>query len=179
MAWANEGGVFSFQCGWEVLFDSTWEAIPLCTGWVQHWKPREANKPYGSIMASVPWSVVGSYGEKIAIQVTENPPGTSWLTVSSNSNWGVVDFGKNNRNINKLINAVTAVLASKGVNAVPSAGQAMMPAAGAPPQQVAAPTDVATQPQQQASTSFCPKCGAGLPAGAAFCGKCGTTIWSA
>jgi ribosomal protein L40E len=174
MTWANKGGVFSFQCGWEVLFDSTWEAIPLCKGWVQHWKPREANKPYGSIAASVPWSVVGSYGEKIAIQITETPPGTSWLTVSSTSNWGVADFGKNNRNINKLINAVSAVLASKGVNAVASPRQAM-PAAGAPPQQAVAPATAAPQPQQEAAGSLCPKCGAGLTADAKFCAKCGAT----
>ncbi|HEY5533291.1 MAG TPA: zinc ribbon domain-containing protein [Candidatus Anoxymicrobiaceae bacterium] len=175
MAWANEGGVFSFQCGWEVLFDSTWEAIPLCKGWVQYWKPREANKPYGSIAASVPWSVVGSYGEKIAIQITETPPGTSWLTVSSTSNWGVVDFGKNNRNINKLINAVNAVLASKGVNAAASARQAML-AAGASPQQAAAPATPVPQPRQEAAASFCPQCGADLKADAKFCAKCGATI---
>ena len=147
MAMANKERIYSFQCGWEVLFDSAWEAVPACKGWSQHWKPGPADKPTGIITASVPFGM--SYGEKIYIQITESPPGTSWLDISSTANFGLIDFGKNSRNINKLIAGVESALAGKGVNATASIQQA-------PP------------------SSFCPKCGAGLTAETRFCGKCGS-----
>jgi hypothetical protein len=170
MEWANQGALYSFQCAWEVLFDSTWEAIPLCKGWVQHWKPTEANKPNGFIAATVPPSVVGSYGEKIAIQITETPPGTSWLTVTSNSNIGLVDFGKNRRNVSKLIKAVNAVLAGKGIETEASPAEAVAAADAYPKQRTAAPGDA---DPHEVPASLCPQCGTVLKPGAQFCGKCG------
>lgn len=163
MEMAYREGVYSFECGWEVLFDSAWEAVPNCRGWVQNWKPKLADKPSGTITASVPFGM--SNGEQISIQITENPPGTSWLGVSSTSNFGLYDLGKNGRNIEKLIAAVVNVLAAKGVNLEASIEQAM-PAAGAVP----------PQPQQAPPSSFCPKCGEGLAAEARFCGNCGEVI---
>ena len=172
MAMANKEGVYSFQCGWEVLFDSTWEAVPLCKGWVQHWNPVEANKPYGFISASVPWSPVSSYGEKVLIQITENPPGAAWLAVSSTSNWGLFDLGKNKRNIKKLVSAVERVLASKGISAAATA-QPAAPATAAPPQEAGSTRPVAQQPEPGAPARFCPQCGAGLGPSAKFCVRCG------
>ena len=163
MDMAHKEGVYSFQCGGEVLFDSAWEAVPNCRGWMQHWKPRLADKPSVTITASVPFGM--SNGEQISIQVTENPTGTSWLGISSTSNLGLYDLGKNSRNTNKLIAAVVNVLAGKGVNVTASIQQAM-PAAGA----------VSPQPQQAPPSSFCPKCGGGLTAEARFCGTCGEVI---
>lgn len=147
MAMPHKERIYSFQCGWEVLFDSAWEAVPACKGWAQHWKPGPADKPSGIITASVPFGM--SYGEKIYIQITESPPGTSWLDISSTANFGLIDFGKNSRNINKLIAGVESALAGKGVNATASI-------------------------QQATPSSFCPKCGAGLTAETRFCGKCGS-----
>jgi hypothetical protein len=178
MVLANSEGVFSFQCGWEVLFDSTWEAIPICKGWVQQWKPKEANKLYGSISASVPWSPVSSYGEKILIQISENPPGTVWLAVSSTSNWGLFDFGKNKRNIDKLLSAVTSVLASKGISATATA-QPAMSATGAAPQEAVAPAPSSPPQQQGSSHRFCHQCGASLGPNSKFCVKCGAEVRSA
>ena len=163
MAMANKERVYSFQCGWEVLFDSAWEAVPACKGWAQHWKPGPADKPTGIITASIPFGM--SYGEKIYIQITESPPGTSWLDISSTANFGLIDFGKNSRNINKLIAGVESALAGKGVNATASIQQAMPAAA-----------TVSPQPQEAPLPSFCPECGAGLTAGTRFCGKCGSPV---
>jgi hypothetical protein len=146
-----------------VLFDSVLEAIPNCRGWEQYWKPGFADKPSGTITASVPFGI--SYGEQISIQITENPPGTSWLAILSTSNFGLYDFGKNGRNINKLIAAVQNVLAGKGVNVTASLQQAV-PAAGA----------VSPQPPQPPFPSFCTNCGGSLTAGASFCKKCGSPV---
>ena len=163
MRMANKEGIYTFQCGWEVLFDAVWEAIPICRGWVQYWSQRFVDKPSGTITASVPFGM--SNGEQISIRITENPPGTSWLGILSTSNLGLYDLGKNGRNINKLIAAVENVLARKGVDATASVQQAV-PAAG----------DVPPQPQQPLPPSFCPKCGGSLTAGVRFCPKCGSSI---
>jgi len=174
MEMAHEEGLYSFQCGWEVLFDSTWEAIPSCKGWAQHWTPRFADKYYGTITASVPFG--GSNGEQVYIQISENPPGTSWLGITSTSNFGLYDLGKNDRNITKLIAAVVQVLAGKGIAVEPvrqAVPVAAPPPAAAQPQQ-ASPA-AATQPQQ-APTAFCAKCGAPMTAEKKFCRKCGQAV---
>ncbi len=163
MRMAHKDRMYSFQCGWEALFDSTVEAIPGCKGWAQHWKLVFADKNTGIINGSVPFGM--SYGEKIAIQISENPSGTSWLGVSSNSVWGLFDFGKNSRNLNKLVAGVESALASRGINATASIQQAAPVADAAPP-----------QPQQAPSPSFCAKCGLSLAPGVKFCSKCGSPI---
>lgn len=164
MRMAHKDRLYSFQCGWEALFDSTAEAIPGCKGWVQNWKLVFADKSTGVIDGSVPFGM--SYGEKIFIQITENPSGTSWLGASSNSVWGLFDFGKNSRNLNKLVAGVESALANRGINATALIQQAMPAANAAPPQPLPAP-------EQAPSPSFCTNCGASLAPGAKFCAKCG------
>ena len=163
MTMAHKARIYSFQCGWEALFDSVWEAVPACKGWAQHWTPKFADKAAGIIAASVPFG--GSYGEQITLQITENPPGTSWLGVTSTSNFGLYDLGKNNRNIEKLVTVVEKTLASKGINAPASAPQEM-PVAPAH----------SSQPQQVQPASFCLSCGAAITPGTKFCSTCGSPV---
>jgi len=159
----HKEGIYSFNCGWEVLFDSVLEAVPNCRGWAQNWKPGFADKATGSRTASVPLGM--SYGEQISIQITENPPGIAWLAILSTSNFGLFDFGKNSRNIDKLIAATERALAGKGI-AVRAALQQAAPAQGA----------VSAEPPRTSSPSFCTQCGASPTPGAKFCQKCGSPL---
>jgi hypothetical protein len=86
-----------------------------------------------------------SYGERIAIQVTETAPGQTWVQVSSSSKFAIWDFGRNQRNVSKILVAVEQAVAG-----------------GAGPYQA--------QPPGQA----CGSCGAALAADSRFCTSCGS-----
>lgn len=57
-------------------------------------------------------------GKNIGIQVTESPPDQSWISVSSASKFSIIDFGKNRKNVDKLLAEVGNVLAETGYTEV-------------------------------------------------------------
>lgn len=56
-----------------------------------------------------------SWGEKAWAQVTQGPDGRTWVTVTSKLNFGLVDYGKNTKNVNAIVEAASARLGQADV----------------------------------------------------------------
>jgi hypothetical protein len=76
----------------------------------------------GRIVAKTSFTMA-SYGETIVLTVTPNTAGGTRLTMRSTLKWGLVDWGKNRRNLDRFIDGLTALLAV----APSSEGPAAMP----------------------------------------------------
>lgn len=86
----------------------------------------------GRIVAKTSFTMA-SYGETIVMTVAPNAPGGTRLTIRSTLKWGLVDWGKNRRNLDKLVDGLTALLgtepASEGApgDARPTCGPGVTP----------------------------------------------------
>lgn len=56
-----------------------------------------------------------SWGEKAWAQVTQGPDGRTWVTVTSKLDFGFVDYGKNTKNVNAIVEAASARLGQPDV----------------------------------------------------------------
>jgi hypothetical protein len=70
-----------------------------------------ADAEAGKILAKVGFSLA-SYGENVTLSVTARPDGGSRLAVVSSLRWGLVDWGKNRTNIERILQGLDGTLAA-------------------------------------------------------------------
>ena len=138
----------------------------------------EINEAQGMIKAHVGVSA-WSWGEHLEIMLYETAPGSTALTVSSGSYYALVDWGKNQKNIDELMALIMQKLSSSQMQ--PTA------AASNTPQCVhcgsALPAGIAKfcpscggaqpEPESQSQNRFCVSCGKPRKNDDAFCSECG------
>jgi hypothetical protein len=88
----------------------------------------ESDQAVGRIVAKTSFTLA-SYGETIVMTVAPDTPSGTRLTVRSTLKWGLVDWGKNQRNLDRMVDGLTALLAPEPL----SEGPASMPASPADP----------------------------------------------
>lgn len=147
---SGEGATW-FQNSSEEVFNAVLEAVNRMPGM----KLTQADPASGQIVISVGVSMM-SWGENIPIQVTETTPGKTWLQIASSSKFAIIDFGKNKRNIDRLMGTVAEVLAARA-----------QPSSPAQVQQAAPPP---------AAGLACTACGKDIEGGARFCTSCGAPV---
>jgi len=145
-------GAALFQNSREEVFNAVLEAVNRVPGM----KVKQADQTSGYILITVGVNL-WSWGEDLPVQITESAPRQTWLQIASSSKFALIDFGKNQRNVDRLMASVSEVLAARA-----------QPGAPAPKVQQSAPPP----PAQVA----CPNCGKALAAGAKFCTSCGSPL---
>jgi hypothetical protein len=78
----------------------------------------ESDPAAGRIVARTSFSLA-SYGETLVMTVAPNTPGGTRLTIRSTLKWGLVDWGKNRRNLDRMVDGLTALLAADPSSAGP------------------------------------------------------------
>jgi hypothetical protein len=141
-------GAAQFPNSSQEVFNAVLEAANRMPGM----KVKQADPNSGYVLISIGVNF-WSWGEDLPIQITETAPGQTWLQIASSSKFALIDFGKNQRNVDKLMRTVAEVLSAR---AVPGSQ---------PPVTVAAPGAIA-----------CAQCGATLAGDAKFCTSCGTPV---
>jgi hypothetical protein len=132
----------------EEVFNAVLEATNRLPGM----KVKQADPNAGYVLIQVGVNF-WSWGEDVPIQITETAPRQTWLQIASSSKFALIDFGKNQRNVDKLMGIVAEVLAARAVPVQ----------AGAQPATVTGPPAPA-----------CAQCGASVAGDAKFCTSCGT-----
>jgi hypothetical protein len=72
----------------------------------------QADPATGRIVAKTSFTMA-SYGETIAATVAPNAAGGTRLIARSTLKWGLVDWGKNRRNLDRLLDGLAALLAAR------------------------------------------------------------------
>ena len=70
---------------------------------------RTADPDSGLIMATTPIGVV-SWGEDVEVRVWPSGPGTSAIGVESALKFGLVDWGRNRRNVDRVVAGINVAL---------------------------------------------------------------------
>lgn len=83
--------------------DDTFSALLSALSASSHFKVKDSNKTARTILVSsgVSWK---SWGENLNLTVSPAPGGFSELTINSSSKFGVADWGKNQENLNNIMN---------------------------------------------------------------------------
>ena len=87
------------------VFAALVEALPECK-----MKVKSTDAATGHIEATTGMSLA-SWGEKIQIDLTEIAPGTTKATISSGNKAQLVSWGKNKKNLEKIVERTNAHLA--------------------------------------------------------------------
>ena len=114
----------TYQLEYASVFDAACRAAARCNMAVQ-----AADPATGAITLSTSMSLA-SWGENIALQVGQLEPGVIQVGMRSGVKFGLVDWGKNDKNINRFFAALDAELGLAGPlpGVPPAAPQQMSPA---------------------------------------------------
>ena len=129
----------TYQADYAAVFDAVGRAAVRCGMGV-----RAADPATGAFTLSTSASLM-SWGENLGVQVGQLEPGVIQVAMRSDLKFGLVDWGKNAKNINRFFAALDAELGLAG----PLPGVAPAPQQAAPPpppQQVAPPPPPPLQP---------------------------------
>lgn len=148
MVFVDKSGGAVFPFNQADVFDAVVESIQRLRG--MHVK--EANKPYGYIKVSVGASLI-SWGEDIPISITGASPSQTCLNIVSSSKFAIIDWGKNKKNIENIINGAAEILYSKAQTG-----------------------EIAQEQCVENAIKLCPHCSMQLPAPARFCSYCGKQL---
>lgn len=147
------GGTACFPYPYGVVLDRVVQALGDL-----RWQVRQMDPSSGYIVASVSLTPL-SWGEDVAIQLTESPPGQTWVAVGSHSKFAIIDWGKNHRNLDRFFACL----------------QQMLPAGGGTPVVVPAPRS-SISPEEPLAATACPRCRSTQQPGARFCVACGGSL---
>ena len=86
---------------WTEVFQAAQSALPAST----KMQVRQADPATGLIVLSRPMSAM-SWGEDVQVQVWETAPGQAGVRVSSQLKFGLVDWGKNKKNIQAILQSI-------------------------------------------------------------------------
>ena len=113
----------TYQLEYAPVFDAACRAAARCNMSVQ-----SADPATGAITLSTSMSLA-SWGENIALQVGQLEPGVIQVGMRSGVKFGLVDWGKNDKNINRFFAALDAELGLSGPlpGVPPNAPQQMSP----------------------------------------------------
>jgi len=138
----------------------------------------EINEARGMIKAHVGMSA-WSWGEHLEIILYETTPNSAALTVSSGSHYALVDWGKNQKNIDELTALIMQKLSVFQMQPTATASDApqCVHCGNALPAGIAkfCPKCGGTQPEPepQSQNCFCSSCGKQLKNDDVFCSGCG------
>ncbi|MBU1670747.1 MAG: zinc ribbon domain-containing protein [Actinobacteria bacterium] len=147
------GGTACFPYPYGVVLDRVVQALGDL-----RWQVRHMDPAVGYILASISLTPL-SWGENVAIQVYESPPGQTWVVVDSSSKFALIDWGKNHKNLDRLFAYLQQLL--------PAGGQAPV---------VVPPPQASISPEQPLAATACPRCRSTQPSGARFCVACGGSL---
>lgn len=122
----------TYQADYAAVFDAAARAAARCGMGLKAADPATGVLTLSSSMSLMSW------GENLAVQVGQAEPGVMQVAIRSDLKFGLVDWGKNAKNINRFFAALDAELGLAG----PLPGVAPAPQQAAPPpppQQVAPP----------------------------------------
>lgn len=113
----------TYQAEYAPVFDAACRAAARCGMGVQ-----TADPATGAITLSTSMSMM-SWGENLGVQVGQVEPGTIQVGIRSDVKFGLVDWGKNTKNINQFFAALDAELGLTGPlpGVPPNAPQQMSP----------------------------------------------------
>lgn len=107
MAFTTKQGEAEFPYPKAKVFAAVLEAIPRVKGM----KVKSSDEASGQILAATGVSFK-SWGEKVPIAVRESGPDKAIVSVTSESKMALVDWGKNNQNLERVLAATDEVLTS-------------------------------------------------------------------
>ncbi len=83
--------------------DDTFSALLSALSSSSHYTVKDSNKSARTMLVSsgVSWR---SWGENLNLTISPTPEGFSELTINSSSKFGVADWGKNQENLNNIMN---------------------------------------------------------------------------
>ncbi len=96
----SEPGTADFPYPKQQVFAALIDAIPTVKGMAVH----AADEQSGYILAKSGMSLM-SWGESIPMTVTETGPGSTRVEITSKLKFGLVDWGKNRRNLEAILGA--------------------------------------------------------------------------
>jgi hypothetical protein len=102
----KSGTEVEFEKSQAEVFAALVEALPECK-----MKVKSTDAATGHIEATTGVSL-SSWGEKIQIDLTEAVPGKTTMTISSGNKAQLVSWGKNKRNLTKIVERTNAHLGS-------------------------------------------------------------------
>lgn len=107
MGFLSEAQEATFAGGRDDVFDAMMSALPSAG-----MKIKSSDRAAGYIEASTGMSLA-SWGEKIRIELDERGEGQTTASISSGNKAQLVSWGKNKRNVDKIVTATSEALAAR------------------------------------------------------------------